>query len=68
MKCPMTYKLYAYPDEKVTAKGGECLREECAWWSDEHKQCDPTGLLPWLIHIESRLSAIADYLGHGVKR
>ena len=56
MKCPLFTMLdtRAQLDEEVAT--GECIRGNCAWWSGEHKQCDPTGLLPWLMHVESRLS------------
>lgn len=68
MKCPFRFMGCEIDALKPPETRFLCIQEECAWWSDEHKQCDPTGLLPWLIHIESRLSEIADKVGHGVKR
>ena len=64
MKCPL------FQSRRLTDSGGwestpqDCLKEECARWSKESNQCDPTGMLPLLIHIESRLSELIDKMPH----
>jgi len=64
MKCPVL-QIGVIAGQPIAKKSdSDCLKEECAWWSEEHSQCDPTGLLPWLIHIESRLSDLVDKMPH----
>jgi len=60
MKCPLlTDKNYGEQLERTMAKG-DCLKEECAWWSDEMEQCDPTGMLPTIIAIRNTLGKLVD--------
>ena len=46
----------------------DCLGADCAWWSTEMGMCDPTGLIPWLKHIENHLAKIANQHGHTIKK
>lgn len=51
MKCPLMFA----GDTSTGLEYGEaqcnCLKEECAWWSEDEDQCDPTGLLPTMREI-----------------
>lgn len=48
MKCPLR-EVPAFDGKgDVHFEQADCLEGECAWWSDDLDQCDPTGLLPWL--------------------
>ena len=68
MKCPLIGVANPAEWRRESPTEADCLKEECAWWSEEHNQCDPTGLLPWLIHIESSISEIASKIPLGILR
>ena len=58
MKCPLR-EVSVYDKESVHHwEQADCLKEDCAWWSKEMNQCDPTGLLPWLKNIEGYLEEL----------
>ena len=65
MKCPRR-KRYASNDH-----GGwdeeflGCSKEECAWWSEEAEQCDPLGIITWLMLIEGHISRLVDKMPPG---
>jgi len=60
MKCPLPI-IELYQDSNSHGLAWrECDKEECAWWSEELQQCDPTGLLPYFIALGNTLSKIAD--------
>lgn len=64
MKCPL---LERYVDTTVEPyKGGfrDCLKEECACWSRALNQCDPTGLLPWLVKLIGVLEEMVEKMPH----
>ncbi len=56
MKCP----LLCISNPLEMARKGltevDCLETDCAWWSEDEKRCDPTGLLPYLKDLVLRLS------------
>ena len=60
MKCPLLKGEMNLDDAGVSMEFIDCLKEECAWWSDEQKQCDPTGMLPFFIALGNTLGVIAD--------
>jgi len=45
MKCPQRVAFYERTGEEGQDRMLECLKEECAWWNQAHRQCDPSGLL-----------------------
>lgn len=56
-KCPLrshSYKGAAY--DQGTYEDLDCLKAECAWWTAEYNQCDPTGLIPWFIELNRHLA------------
>ena len=64
MKCPLL-TMVAYPiTEPISHTDRDCLKEECAWWSSELNQCDPTGLLPWFYDIGGHLEELVKKMPH----
>lgn len=62
MKCPLI-KVDKYHDGKETQViHADCLGTDCAWYSDEYEQCDPTGFLPDIIALGNTLGHLVDIL------
>lgn len=59
MKCPLSITGELTADKEFIGAAADCLKEECAWWSEELNQCDPTGLLPWIKRVAEALEHIA---------
>lgn len=60
MKCPLLKNDLFIDGEWFSRKASDCLKEECAWWSVEMNQCDPTGLLPWFLKLMGVLQDMVD--------
>ena len=45
MKCPLLSVAWGAVAAKEAAWYPECLKENCAWWNEREKGCDPTGLV-----------------------
>ncbi len=60
MKCPLQLHAYHIASENVDIHDTECSRGECAWWSKEAGQCDPTGLIPWVQDLIRALDSLVD--------
>lgn len=60
MKCPLLYITFVLSRGENPWIDSQCIQGNCAWWNVEHNQCDSTGMLPWLVHIESRLTEIVE--------
>ena len=64
MKCPlMPDKDYSIQLEKHL-NGGDCLKEECAWWNSELEACVLVSLDFDLISLIGALTAIGDKMPH----
>ncbi len=44
MKCPVILTRDVQEGEVMGITAGDCLKEECAWWSSDIECCDPTNL------------------------
>ena len=64
MKCPLILHAILTSAGRLDWKEADCIKEECAWWSVETNQCDPTGLIPWLRDIDQRLVDLVDKMPH----
>ena len=67
MKCPLLVRIRQPDPSHKTVYPANCIRDKCAFWSIEMKEYDPTGLLPWLKHIEGHLAKLAGEHAHNVK-
>jgi len=64
MKCPLFHSEFIRMRAPELEQSDDCLKEECAVWSTEMDQCDPTGLLPWFVKLVALLEDILDKLPH----
>lgn len=60
MKCPIIRAHQLLEGKNIDLGQAECLKKECAWWSKEKKQCDPTGMLPWFRDLCDLFTDIRD--------
>lgn len=64
MKCPLplvTLVTDSFPPDNLFR---DCLEEECAWWDEEQKRCDPTGLAHWVRALIAQLWEIKEKMPH----
>lgn len=50
MKCPFLVRIRQPDYSHKVVYPANCIREKCALWSEEAKQCDPVGFIrlkPW---------------------
>uniref|UniRef100_A0A6H1ZXN3 Uncharacterized protein n=1 Tax=viral metagenome TaxID=1070528 RepID=A0A6H1ZXN3_9ZZZZ len=59
MKCPQRIFVVRCGEETGTGYMPECLKEECAWWDDMFKCCDPTGLAHTLERLTDEVAELA---------
>lgn len=64
MKCPLMFNGAMVVVAKGKGTKIDCLKEECACWSRALNQCDPTGLLPWLVKFIGVLEEMVEKMPH----
>ncbi|KKL08017.1 hypothetical protein LCGC14_2580140 [marine sediment metagenome] len=64
MKCPLLTIGLSAVAAKEAVEMEDCIKEECAWWSDDLEGCDPTGMLPHIIKIADRLMELVAKMPH----
>jgi len=55
MMCPLTISARFYTGPGVEVVGGDCLKEQCAWWSPGKEHCA-------VFHIAASLYALGEML------
>ena len=58
MKCPLLTKYFEADTEVFYHEPTDCIKEECAWWSQDLNQCDPTGLIATMKEIWHALDSM----------
>ena len=64
MKCPLSFRTMYATEPGVTIFGGDCLKEECAWWFVPTERCS---ILELAIHIreaDARLGQLIHKMPH----
>ena len=64
MKCPLTFKTHYYPEKAVAIRGGDCLKEECAWWFRENSGCSVLTLAQGSTYIHKVLLSMEKKMPH----
>ena len=64
MKCPLTLKAQGLGAGKIVPVGGDCLKEECAWWDEPVKRCVLQNISEKLSFIYLELNEIAKNMPH----
>lgn len=64
MKCPLTISARFYTGPGVEVVGGNCIKEECAWWYEGDQCCALTNLARDSTLILLELIAIKNKLPH----
>ena len=65
MNCPMIQPKIEVEEGEEVVRMGRCTEGDCAWWSEELKQCDPTGMLPHIIALSSALDKLVEIMPRG---
>jgi len=58
MKCPLTINARFYTGPGVEVVGGDCLKEECAWWMNGDTICAIPALAANLNEVALELTKI----------
>jgi len=65
MKCPLDFPVVVRVDKGTELRGGDCLKEECAWWDEGRNRCAVLTVAEQLVGIGWSLSYIEHKLqGH----
>ena len=60
MKCPIIFAAQLIAIGKVEITGGECLKEQCAWWIIQGNVCAITSLACNFQNVYPTLQEIRD--------
>ncbi|KKN65869.1 hypothetical protein LCGC14_0476860 [marine sediment metagenome] len=55
MKCPKIIEHSNYPSGAISSDPVDCLKEECAWWDQEHSQCSMRTISNALVKIKDSM-------------
>jgi len=64
MKCPLSFRTMYATEPGVTIFGGDCLKEECAWWDKEDSCCCVYAIPLGLLHIWKKLIEMETKMPH----
>ena len=51
MKCPFRFRGRYFDLQTTDMVGGDCLKEECAWWDDIREKCSILSISITLLHF-----------------
>jgi len=67
MKCPLLQRYLIQGEDNALECLDNCLKEECAWWDKDRKQCSELSKTGALVAINSTLDEIAGKMPSGLK-